>query len=378
MTLGHRRFASSSSRCAAAADTGVRSALLVFHRWLALIIGVLLVLIAVSGAGTVFEERVAASNAVHVVPGSQVLSLDVLAARAIAAAGGGRVSAIDLGRAADQAFGFQVDRDTVEKDVMVNPYTGIGLGAAPEPTRVILIATRLHQFHTSLLAGSTGRLVVGFVTIGALILVLSGLFLWWREKLWRIHWSASWKRIAFDLHHTFGAAAAIILLIITGTGVWIGFPNQVNPLVLRLNRTALPNGQPKALPPDSGATPVSFDSLVKSAHGAVPGAPVLLLLLPPTGPVTVFLRYPEDHTPGGRSRVYLDRYRGTVLRATSTRTAEAGTRLMNLERSLHTGDVLGGVTQVIWFLASIVLASQAFTGIAMWWNGRGARKAARG
>jgi uncharacterized iron-regulated membrane protein len=355
----------------------VRSALLVFHRWLALIIGVLLILIAVSGAGTVFEGRIAESNAVHVVPGGQVMSLDVLAARSIAAAGGGQVAAISIGRAPSEAFGFEVDRDTVENDLMINPYTGAVLGRAPPPTRLILIATRLHQFHTSLLAGSTGRLVVGFVTIGALILVLSGLFLWWREKLWRIQWSASWKRIAFDLHHTFGAAAAIVLLIITGTGVWIGFPNQVNPMVLRLNRTALPNGQPKAPPPDSGATPVSFDSLVESAHSAVPGAPVLLLLVPPTGPVTVFLRYPEDHTPGGRSRVYLDRYRGTVLRATNTRTAEPGTKLMNLERSLHTGDVLGGLTQVIWFLASLVLASQAVTGIMMWWNGRAGRKAVR-
>ena len=353
----------------------MRSALIVFHRWLALIIGVLLILIAVSGAGTVFEERISETTVMHVVPGGQVLSLDVLAARAVVAAGGGQVAAISLGRAPDQAFGIEVVRDTLDNELMVNPYTGAVLGPAPPPTPLILAATRLHQFHTSLLAGGTGRLVVGFVTIGALILVLSGLFLWWQEKLWRIHWSASWKRIAFDLHHTFGAAAAIILLIITGTGVWIGFPNQVNPLVLSLNHTAVPNGQPKAPTPDSGAVPVSFDSLVNSAHSAVPGAPVLLLLLRPKSPVMVFLRYPEDHTPGGRSRVYLDRYRGTVLRATNTRTAEPGTKLMNLERSLHTGDVFGGVTQVIWFLASLVLASQAVTGIMMWWNGRAGRRA---
>jgi uncharacterized iron-regulated membrane protein len=356
----------------------MRSALLVFHRWLALVIGVLLILIAVSGAGTVFEGRISETTVVHVAPGGQALSLDVLAARALTAAGGGQIAAISLGRAPDQAFGIEVVRDTLDNELMVNPYTGAVLGPAPPPTKLMLAATRLHQFHTSLLAGGTGRLVVGFVTIGALILVLSGLFLWWREKLWRIHWSASWKRVAFDLHHTFGAAAGIILLIITGTGVWIGFPNQVNPLVLSLNRTAMPTGQPKAPPPDSGATPVSFDSMVTSAHSVVPGAPVLLLLVPPKGPVAVFLRYPEDHTPGGRSRVFLDRYRGTVLRATNTRTAERGTKLMNLERSLHTGDVFGGITQVIWFLASIILASQALTGIAMWWNGRAARKAARG
>jgi uncharacterized iron-regulated membrane protein len=75
--------------------------LLVFHRWLALVIGVLLILIAISGAGTVFEERISETTVVHVAPGGQMLSLDVLAARAIAAAGGGQVAAISLGRAPD-------------------------------------------------------------------------------------------------------------------------------------------------------------------------------------------------------------------------------------------------------------------------------------
>jgi uncharacterized iron-regulated membrane protein len=65
----------------------------------------------------------------------------------------------------------------------------------------------------------------------------------------------------------------------------------------------------------------------------------------------------------------------TVLRATNTRTAEAGTRLMNLQRPLHTGDIFGAASQIVWFLAALVLASQAVTGIMMWWNGRAARQA---
>jgi len=95
----------------------------------------------------------------------------------------------------------------------------------------------------------------------------------------------------------------------------------------------------------------------------------------PDAPAFVALRYPEDHTPGGRSRVFIDRYRGTILRATNTRTAEAGTRLMNLQRPLHTGDIFGGASRIVWFLAALILVSQAVTGIMMWWNGRAARAA---
>ena len=79
------------------------------------------------------------------------------------------------------------------------------------------------------------------------------------------------------------------------------------------------------------------------------------------------MRYPEDHTPAGRSRVYIDRNNYTVLATNSTRDAQIGTRLDNLKRSLHTGDVFGKVSSAIWFLATLVMVSQIITGVLMWW-----------
>ena len=349
-------------------------ALLVFHRWLALITGMLLILIALSGAALVFEVPLANANAVHVVTGARLLSLDSLGARAVAAAGGGAVIGVAPGRAPDEAFVVAVDRDSAETDYVVNPYTGEVLRRVTGPTRLQVVVRRIHQFHTEFLAGSIGRAVVAFLTLSSLVLVLTGLILWWRDRLWRIRWSASWKRIVFDLHHALGVFAAVVLLFIAGTGVWMGYSRQIDPLVLALNRTPVPNGRPTQAPPDPGAHPISLDSVVQLAHVAVPGAPVMMVDVSPDAPAFVALRYPEDHTPGGRSRVFIDRYRGTVLRATNTRTAETGTRLMNLQRPLHTGDIFGAASRIVWFLAALVLASQAVTGIMMWWNGRAARR----
>jgi uncharacterized iron-regulated membrane protein len=353
----------------------MHNALVVFHRWLALITGVLLILIALSGAVLVFEGPIADAAAVHVVPGAHLLSLDSLGARAIAADGGGIVAGIAPGRAIDEASTVAVTRDTSETDYVVNPYTGDILRRVTAPTRLQAIVRRIHQFHTSFLAGSTGNAVVALLTLSSLVLVLTGLIIWWRDRLWRIRWSASWKRVIFDLHHALGVFAAVILVFITGTGVWMGYSRQIDPLVLALNRTPVPAGRPKQTPPDPSARPISIDSVVSLAHGAVPGAPVVMVDVSPGAPAFVALRYPEDHTPGGRSRVFIDRYRGTVLRATNTRTAEAGTRLMNLQRPLHTGDIFGGASRIVWFLAALILASQAVTGIMMWWNGRAARAA---
>lgn len=353
-------------------------ALLVFHRWLALTIGALLILIALSGAIVVFEGPLATANATHVAVGARPLSLDTLAARAVAAAGGGTVNAISPGRAPNEAFGFSVANGSVGQDLLVDPYTGAVLGPVPGPSRMQRIVSRIHQLHSSLLSGRPGQVIVSLVTLGSLLLVLSGLVLWWRERAWRVRWSASWKRIVYDLHHALGIVSAVFLIVIMSTGVWIGFSKQINPLLQRLDDPPQVARAPEQPAPPPGATPISLDSIARSAHSVAPDAPIVLMLLPPKGAAQIALRYPEDRTPGGRSRAVIDRYRGTVLWSSITRTAGTGTRLIDLQRAVHTGDIFGPVTQIVWFLVSIILASQVVTGVLMWWNGRKGRAVRRG
>jgi uncharacterized iron-regulated membrane protein len=42
--------------------------------------------------------------------------------------------------------------------------------------------TWVYNVHFSLLAGSTGTIVIGYVGIGSLILLISGLYAWWPKK----------------------------------------------------------------------------------------------------------------------------------------------------------------------------------------------------
>jgi hypothetical protein len=53
------------------------------------------------------------------------------------------------------------------------------------------------------------------------------------------------------------------------------------------------------------------------------------------------LHYPEDRTLGGFTRIIIDPYSGNILSAIDSRRAPAGYRLVNLNRALHTGDILG-------------------------------------
>ena len=307
----------------------------------------------------------------RVTPSGSRLSLDTLAARARAAVPGVAVSGFVIGGQPDRAYVAQAS----VQQVFLNQYTGAVLGTRVRSAFDNSLPRRLHRLHINLMSGRVGSEIIAIATLASFLLVLSGIYLWWSDKLWRVRWSASWKRIAFDLHHALGIGAALVLLVITGSGTIIHY-RVLGDMVASIGDT------PRAKPPlqrivSNGGVAVSLDVATEAARAALPEASVSMLSFPPKAdqPYVVTLRFPEDRTPGGRSRVYIDRYAGTVLLAESTRIGGAGRKLNAVMRSVHTGDVLGKPTEAIWLLAALILAGQGVSGLLMWWNGRAARAA---
>ena len=344
---------------------------LIAHRWLALVVAIFLAVVAVSGGLLVFEGPISRARQPHVVPAGSPLPLDTLVQRARATASGGDVVMISLGDSPDLAWGVVLSSAASRgtggaTTVLVNPYTGAILTRPPGPDPLVAFMRKVHLLHTQLLGGRVGNTIVVAVTFIALFLVLSGIIVWWRDKLWRVNTRGSWKRTNFDLHHSLGIFSAAVLLIITCTGIWVRY-GAIDEW-MRKSPPRIPS-QPAA---DSAMPPLSLDSIAAAARRAVPGAAIMNIQLPPGPklPAMVQLKYPEDHTPAGRSRVVVDKYRGTVLLAMSTRTAETGQHLIDIKRALHTGDIYGVPTQILWMLGALILATQAVTGVLMWWNAK--------
>ena len=348
---------------------------LIAHRWLALVVAVFLTVVALSGGLLVLEGPVGRARQPHVVPAGSWLPLDTLVQRARATAGGGDVVMMSMGDTPGLAWGVvlssKADRGAGgPTSVLVNPYTGAILTSPPGPDPLVAFMRKVHLLHTQLLGGRVGNAIVVAVTFVALFLVLSGVVVWWRDKLWRVHTTGSWKRTNFDLHHSLGIWAAMVLLIITSTGLWVRYA-AVDEWMRKLNRSPTP-AVPSQRLAEPGTPLLSLDAIAAAARAAVPGAPITNIQLPSARklPAMVQLKYPEDRTPAGRSRVYVDRYRGTVLLAMSTRTAEAGQHMIDIKRSLHTGDIYGVPTQILWSLGALLLATQTVTGVLMWWNAK--------
>jgi uncharacterized iron-regulated membrane protein len=184
-------------------------AFLIAHRWLALVVAVFLVVVAVSGGLLVLEGPVSRARQPHVVPAGSPLPLDTLVQRARAKAGSGDVATMVLGDSPDLAWSVALSSTSSRGAngatvVLLDPYTGAILTSPPGPDPLVAFMRKVHLLHTQLLGGRVGASIVAGVTFVALFLVLSGVVVWWRDKLWRVNTSGSWKRANFDLHHSLG------------------------------------------------------------------------------------------------------------------------------------------------------------------------------
>jgi uncharacterized iron-regulated membrane protein len=352
----------------------MRPFFVVFHRWTALAALAFILLLGITGSALVFEgamDRGLHPELWRVRPRARRVPLDTLIAHARTVVPGPPASGVTLSPAADRADVVQSGMN----QIFVDPYTGQVLGHRTVAEWNRTLPRRLHVLHVTLMSGRIGGAIMAMATVVSLVLVLSGIYLWCRDRIWRVRWSASWKRVVFDLHHQLGIVAAIVLVLITTSALVMHY-ETLNDLVYRLDRNA-PDEILDQSVPASPSPSIPVDSLQAVALRTLPGARVMFLTLSPKrdDPFGAAMRFPEDHTPGGRSRVYVDRYTGAVLGVENTRRAEMGTRIGNQIRSIHTGDWFGKTTELVWLAAALALVGQAITGLLMWWNGRRAREA---
>ncbi|PYR61868.1 MAG: PepSY domain-containing protein, partial [Acidobacteria bacterium] len=309
------------------------------HLYVGLTIGIVLCVVAVSGAALVFEDNIdrARHRALsYVTPGDHFLPLQDLTARVKAAYPSAQLGSISFPEKPDHSMQVSARTKQDALSIYINEYTGQVLGDRSAAEREASLARRIHLLHTRLFAGQIGEWIVGVITFMTLFMAITGLILWWPRKIFNVKGRASWRRINFDLHNVFGLYASAVFLFIALTGMMISFEQITDPLIARLNATPLPE-VPKQSTVVPGAAPMSADALAERAKAALPGAFLKGISIPNGGKgvIVALMKYPEDRTPGGRSRVYLDQYSGDALAVLNTRTAPLGTRILNLKRSAH-------------------------------------------
>ncbi len=346
----------------------MRKALFNLHLWGAMITGIFLITLALTGAEMIFEEQIdhALNPALFsVTPQTQRLPLTALINSIQKTFPGERVLVLTVPQSSDLAATAIVKG---RYTVFVDPYTGQVKGTRKGQN---YFTQTIHQLHLRLLMGETGGMITSIAAIVLIFLTITGIYLWWPLKRVTIARGKSWRRVNFDMHHAVGFYSSVFLLILAFTGVMIGFEETTVPAMYKLtNSKPTPPTVPST--PVKGGTPIAPDQAIAIAEAALPGARTVNVGIPggPKASYRVAMRFPEDRTPGGRSRVIVDQFSGKALLVESSRTSPAGTRLVNLNRAVHTGDIGGWPSKIFACLMCLALVAQVFSGVVMWWKRR--------
>ncbi len=346
----------------------MRKLLFNVHLYLALLAGVFVLTLGLTGSIMAFEpelDHILHPRLSYVTPGARRLSLVEIGDAVQKAFPGERPGGFLLSPDANISVGVSTKRGVVA----VNPYTGEILGVRPNGRDFL---GYVHQLHLRLLISNradTGKTIVSWAAIAMLVLLVSGIYLWWPVKRMAINRRATGRRFWFDLHNAIGIFSLLFLLLLTCTGVMIGFEESTVPLSYRLTNSQPSKAPAPPAPPPAGAKPITPDRAMEIARNAIPGTFPFQINIPgPKGAYQIRSRFPEDLTPGGRSRVIVDQYSGAVLFAEGSRTAPAGARIVIANRAIHTGDIFGIPSKFLMSLASLMAAAQVISGVLMWWK----------
>lgn len=351
----------------------MRKTLLYLHLWSGLISAIFLLLLGVSGAIVAFEDeldRALNAKLSYVQSQGQPLTLDAVTEKLLARFPGSRIEGFEPPHSPDVSlFVGLVDASGKDFQLCVDPYSGTVLGSADQANHFV---SRVHQFHTHLLAGEIGRQIVGWSGVLLLVLSITGIVLWWPAKLFRLRWGGSGKRFNFELHNTIGVISSLFLFVFAVTSVCIHWERQVGNLAQQMSPTAFPQPIPPQIPAP-GTPMLSADRLMEIAQSTLPGARIMALQLPMNSkqPAQIALKFPEDHTPLGRSRLRIDAYSGKVLLVQSSREMSTPLRYARMwNREIHTGDILNLPTRILAAFFSLMLPVLAISGPLIWWNRR--------
>jgi uncharacterized iron-regulated membrane protein len=353
------------------------------HKWIGLLLAVLIIPISVTGSALVWhdwlDETINPQRYEVSAAGAALAPTAYADAARTALAPGERVASIrfpEQGEGPVMVSAAQPPQPgtgrPVRTNVWLDPASGRVLDTAASNGGLVQV---MHVLHGSMMIPVWGRPIVGWVGVFMFISCLTGLWLWW-PTTGSFRRGFRWKRqnsTNGNLHHQMGFWVLLPLAMLSFTGFWISFPTVFSQF--EASRPA-PKGKSGGAPPDR-ARAMRAQPLERT--GLTPEAALAAATPHATGELLT-ITWPTDQAPqwklgfareGGPAEVSVDDASGE---ATPPRPAQPET-LARTMRRLHDGDRMGLVWQIVIFIGGIIPALLAVTGIMMWLRSRGWRAA---
>ncbi|NEQ27267.1 MAG: PepSY domain-containing protein, partial [Microcoleus sp. SIO2G3] len=219
----------------------LRQIAFVSHRYIGLIVGIVLAIVGLTGSLLVFEHEIdhalLSQQIGHFVPQEQRVPL-ATAIENVEAAYRDRLEFKEMkiegaGMVPGEPYSIALALpDDKSLQVYVNPNTGEVMGDRDWEKSFFHY---VYELHYQLLAGDWGMYFVGICALLLLVLSITGILLWpgWNKLIsgFKIKWNAHPKRTNYDMHKVAGIVAAVFLAMIAFTGFCWNFWEWSEPAI---------------------------------------------------------------------------------------------------------------------------------------------------
>jgi len=357
----------------------------VVHLWLGLASGIIVLILGITGCLLAFEteirnlvedyQYVATENRPVLTPSE----LKKVSDKVFASGATVGVEYMGEGKAARAAY---YDEERYEL-VYMNPYSG----------QVLKHKDMSNDFFRIVLAGhynlwlpvEIGQPIVSSATLIFVIMMISGIILWWpknkagRKQRFSIKWNAKWRRVNYDLHNVLGFYMTWVAIFLALSGLVFGFEWFAQSVYWVAS-----GGEHM----EAHAHPLS-DSTQKARHANM--ADYLWSKykgeVKPNESYGVYFAHTQgdaielviNHKPGtyyNSDYLHFDQYTGEELEAAGSyagRFSQASLedKIIRMNYDIHVGAILGLTGKVLAFFGSLIAASLPVTGFLIW---RGRKK----
>ncbi|HSX67152.1 PepSY domain-containing protein [Nocardioides sp.] len=356
---------------------------------------------------------------VDVPAGAQRLSYDEQAASLLEAYPDGRIAAVLEPSGADRSTDFSLStappgtpswEDDTVREVYVNPYTGEVLGELDPATTVSGYAKELHG---SFMAGTTGEYVIELGACWAIVMALTGFYMFRRTRPARRRAALARKGGAqvapparavspgVALRHRHAkvgpfVGVGLLLLVVSGLPWTVWWGTKVQELATsqgtslwstdpgaqsgapKLDASVphshnVPWGEGKTEVPrseaGSGAQQVGVDAAVSTAEDA--GLKHPMTVIPPADEQGVYsvLGYAFNE-PGHEATVHVDQFTGKVVSEFGYDQYGAVAKVVGQGIALHEGRRFGTANMIVSGAFCVAVIFMCVTGPMMWWRRR--------
>lgn len=358
------------------------------HLWLGLGSGLVVFIVALTGSLLVFEDELepvlySRFHKVDVVEGAHRLPLDAIVSSAQTAFPDKKVGRILVEPHPDRTVIVALKRSKKEKDLLsvaVNPYTGQVVDSRIEQDSFFAVVIRLHRY---LCMGDTGKVITGISCCSFLIIMLSGLVLWWpnrknRTQRFRVKWDASFKRLNWDLHAVLGFYILPFTFLIASTGLIWSYKWVNNLLFYAFDGKPQTKREAPANPTVAVAKQaVFFQKIYTETNRLLPNTGLVTLTMPEKDSLAVTVSKSNDEAAISNivDFLYFDNKTGDLVKKRLYDDETKGFKARRVIFPIHTGSLLGWPTKIIALLAALTTASLPITGFMIWWGRTRKKKA---